>query len=64
LAVKLVSEDDVANKIICGPDKRRHLDGMQEFIDVGFEYVYVHQVGPDQEGFIRFYEQEILPEFA
>jgi hypothetical protein len=22
--------------------------------------VYVHQVGPDQDGFIRFYEREIL----
>jgi hypothetical protein len=21
----------------------------------------VHQVGPDQEGFFRFYEQEVLP---
>jgi hypothetical protein len=27
----------------------------------GFGPVYVHQVGPDQEGCIRFYEREILP---
>jgi coenzyme F420-dependent glucose-6-phosphate dehydrogenase len=63
LAVKLVSEDDVAEKIICGPVKQRHLDGLQEFIDAGFDYVYIHQVGPDQEGFLRFYQKEILPEF-
>jgi len=23
--------------------------------------VYVHQIGPDQEGFFRFYEREVLP---
>ena len=26
-------------------------------------HIYVHQVGPDQEGFFRFYQQEILPKF-
>jgi hypothetical protein len=25
-------------------------------------HVYVHQIGPDQEGFFRFYEERILPE--
>jgi hypothetical protein len=25
--------------------------------------VHVDQVGPDQEGFFRFYEREILPKF-
>ena len=24
----------------------------------------VHQVGPDQERFVRFYEERVLPEFA
>jgi hypothetical protein len=26
--------------------------------------VYVHQVGPDQEGFFGFYESEIIPNVA
>lgn len=30
---------------------------------MGFEQVYVHQVGPDQEGFFKFYQREILPHF-
>jgi hypothetical protein len=25
--------------------------------------VYVHQVGRDQEGFFRFYQQQVLPAF-
>ena len=29
----------------------------------GYDHVYVHQVGPEQEGMLRFYEREILPHF-
>jgi coenzyme F420-dependent glucose-6-phosphate dehydrogenase len=60
-AAKMVREADVAEAIICGPDPERHIAGVREFIDAGYDHVYVHQVGPDQEGFFRFYEQEVLP---
>ena len=63
-AAGMVGEEDVADVVICGPDPARHLEGIQKFADAGFDHVYVHQVGPDQEGFLRFYEQEILPEAA
>ncbi len=62
-AVKTVREDDVAESIICGPDARRHADGIQKFLDAGYDHVYVHQVGPDQDSFFRFYEERVLPEF-
>ena len=61
-AVKSVEEDDVAESIICGPDPKRHLDAINKFVDAGYDHVYVHQVGPDQEGFFRFYTERILPE--
>jgi coenzyme F420-dependent glucose-6-phosphate dehydrogenase len=60
-AVQMVREEDVAEAIICGPDPERHIAGIQEFLDAGYEHVYVHQVGPEQEGFFRFYEHEVLP---
>jgi hypothetical protein len=47
---------------LCGPDAGAHLEAIGEFADAGFDHVYVHQVGPDQEGFIAFYEREVLPE--
>ncbi len=53
--------DDVAEEVICGPDARRHLDEIKKFVDAGFDHVYVHQIGPDQEGFFRFYEREVMP---
>jgi len=30
----------------------------------GFTHVYIHQVGPDQDGFLDFYSSEILPRYA
>ena len=60
-AAEMVSEDDVAERVVCGPDPERHLAQIRKYVDVGFDHVYVHQVGPDQEGFMRFYEREILP---
>ena len=56
-----MTPEAVKKEIVCGPDPQRHLDGIGEFVTAGFDHVYVHQVGPDQEGFMRFYEREILP---
>jgi G6PDH family F420-dependent oxidoreductase len=60
-AAKSVSEEDVAESVICGPDPERHLQAIREFTEAGYDHVYVHQVGPDQIGFFRFYEEQILP---
>ena len=60
-AAENIGEDDVAEKVICGPDPERHLATIREFVDAGFDHVYVHQVGLDQPGFFRFYEREVLP---
>jgi coenzyme F420-dependent glucose-6-phosphate dehydrogenase len=59
---ELVTEDDVAESVVCGPDAERHLAAIREYVDAGYDHVYVHQVGPDQEGFFSFYEREVLPE--
>lgn len=62
-ATELVSEDDAVEHIPCGPDPDRHVEAIEQFADAGFDHVYLHQVGPDQEGFFRFYEEEVLPAF-
>ena len=59
-AAGMVDEDSIAETIVCGPDPDAHLAGIREFLDAGFDHVYVHQVGPDQAGFIDFYEREVL----
>jgi G6PDH family F420-dependent oxidoreductase len=60
-ATQMVREEDVAAKIVCGPDPAAHIDALAEFLDAGIDNVYVHQVGPDQEGFFNFYSKKVLP---
>ena len=61
LAAEPLRIDDVARSVVCGPDPELHVAAIRRFEDAGFEQLAVHQVGPDQEGFFRFYEREILP---
>ena len=63
-SVTAITEDDVAKVIVCGPDADRHAAGIQACIDAGYDHVHVYQVGPDQEGFFRFYQDNILPRFT
>jgi hypothetical protein len=57
----LVTEDQVAESVVCGPDPQRHLKAIKRYTDAGYDHVCVHQVGPDQAGFLRFYKEEVLP---
>ena len=63
-AAQLVTEDAVAEAVVCGPDPERHLAQITQYAEAGYDHVYVHNIGPDQEGFFRFYEREILPNLS
>ncbi|MBW3579173.1 MAG: TIGR03557 family F420-dependent LLM class oxidoreductase [Actinobacteria bacterium] len=63
-AVQLVTEDRLTQLVACGPDPGRHLEMIDRFSDAGYDHVYLHQVGPDQEGFLRFSERELLPRLS
>jgi coenzyme F420-dependent glucose-6-phosphate dehydrogenase len=55
-----VTEDEVAEAVSCGPDPAVHLEAIRRYVDAGYDHVYVHQVGPDQAGFIEFAQKELL----
>jgi coenzyme F420-dependent glucose-6-phosphate dehydrogenase len=57
----LVTEDAIAAKVTCGSDPEAHLEAIRKCVAAGFDQVVVHQIGPDQAGFLRFYEKKILP---
>ncbi|MFN0154190.1 MAG: TIGR03557 family F420-dependent LLM class oxidoreductase [Gaiella sp.] len=57
----MVDEADVAEAIVCGPDPERIIDSIGAFEDAGFDGVYLHQVGPDQDGFLSFASEQLLP---
>ena len=41
----------------CGPDPEPVIGAIEEMIDAGIDHVYLHQIGPDQEGFCRFWTE-------
>jgi coenzyme F420-dependent glucose-6-phosphate dehydrogenase len=59
-AAENVDEEAIAEVIVCGPDVDRYLEQITKFEDAGFDHVYIHQVGPDQQGFFSFAERELL----
>jgi G6PDH family F420-dependent oxidoreductase len=60
-ASSIVTEDMAAETAVCGPDVAAHVAKLQEYVDAGFDEVYVNQIGPQQEGFFEFYAREVLP---
>lgn len=58
-ASSLVTEDQIGEIFACGPDPERHIAAIRPFLEAGFDEVYVSQIGPDQAGFMEFYEKEL-----
>jgi coenzyme F420-dependent glucose-6-phosphate dehydrogenase len=66
-AAEMVTEDDVAERVACGPDPERHVESIKKYLDAGYDHVYVHQVGKDpvkHDGFFEFYKTEVLPRLS
>jgi coenzyme F420-dependent glucose-6-phosphate dehydrogenase len=59
--VDVIPRDAIVSGIVCGPDPQRHIEAIARFAAAGFTEVYVHQIGPDQDGFFRFYAEHVLP---
>jgi coenzyme F420-dependent glucose-6-phosphate dehydrogenase len=63
-AASVLTEDQVAELVVCGPDPDRLVETVDAYVRVGFDHVYLHQVGPDQGGFLRFFQRELAPRLA
>jgi coenzyme F420-dependent glucose-6-phosphate dehydrogenase len=63
-AAAMVTPDDVAESVPCGPEPGPIREQIDQYAEAGYDHVYIHQVGPDQDGFIRFAEREILPRYS
>jgi len=55
----MVKKEDLAEKVVCGPDPQPYIELLQKYIDAGYDHLYIHQIGPDQAGFFQFYEREL-----
>ena len=63
-AASHVTPEMLAEQTPVGPELDRYVESVREFLDAGVDDVYLHQVGPDQEGFFRFFADELRPALA
>lgn len=61
---RLVTPEQIKKQYVLGASPEKHLKEIQKYTEAGFDHVYIHQVGPNQEIFFRFYEKEILPKLT
>jgi len=60
-ATKLVREDDLRPRVVVGPELGDYIRSVDAYGQAGYDGVWFHQVGEDQEGFAAFAEKELLP---
>jgi coenzyme F420-dependent glucose-6-phosphate dehydrogenase len=58
---KLVKPEHYKNRVLLSPDLAEHTAYLQHFADLGFNEIYVHNVGRNQEEFIRAYGERVIP---
>ncbi len=61
-ATELVTPEQVAEQIACGPDLDEHVEKIKQFIDAGFEEIALVQIGGEtQSAFLTWAANELLP---
>lgn len=58
---QLVTKEQTASTVTCGPDIDAHVAKLQECVDAGFEDVYVANMGPHWREMITAYGSSVLP---
>ena len=59
-AAEIVTEELATKSVPCGPDVAGPLlDSVREYVDAGYDHLYFHQIGPDQDGFLQYWQSEL-----
>jgi hypothetical protein len=52
--------DDLEDALTLGADADEHLDQIKEYGEAGYTHAYFHQIGPEQDAFLTFAQNELL----
>jgi coenzyme F420-dependent glucose-6-phosphate dehydrogenase len=58
---KLVRAENFKGRVLISADLDEHRAQLQSYIDLGFNEIYVHNVGRNQEQWIRAFGEHVLP---
>jgi G6PDH family F420-dependent oxidoreductase len=59
--VEAMGEPKIPEDTVLGPNPNLYLKAIQTLQENGFDHIYLHQIGPDQEGFLKFFKSELYP---
>jgi probable non-F420 flavinoid oxidoreductase len=60
-AARFVSPAAVAEQVRVSSDPQRHVAWLQEYAALGFDEIYLHHVGQEQQEFIETFGERVLP---
>jgi|SRR5215207_191950 len=63
-ATENVTPGQLKHELTVGPDPEPYLASIKEMVEAGYTHVYFHQIGPDQDGFFRFWKDELEPKLS
>lgn len=58
-AAEMTTEEALSESVSMGPDPDEHLENINKYVEAGYDNIWLHHVGPDQDGFFDFYEKEL-----
>jgi coenzyme F420-dependent glucose-6-phosphate dehydrogenase len=59
---QLVRPEDFAGRMVISADPDVHRAHIQQFVDLGFDRIYLHNVGRNQEQWLRVFGRNVLPQ--
>lgn len=61
---KLVRPEDFQGRMLISSDPEKHREQIQRFLNLGFDQVYLHNVGRNQREWIDVFGREVLPKLT
>jgi alkanesulfonate monooxygenase SsuD/methylene tetrahydromethanopterin reductase-like flavin-dependent oxidoreductase (luciferase family) len=63
-AAHFVRTADVGGSVLVSPDLHRHVSWLAELAELGFDRLFLHHVGQEQERFIEAFGDKVIPELV
>jgi hypothetical protein len=63
-ATRHLRPDDLGDAVLAATDPGQLAETLAGYVELGFDAVYLHEVGPDQRRFIDLAGEEVLPRLA
>jgi G6PDH family F420-dependent oxidoreductase len=61
---KLVRPEDFQGRMVMSADPELHRREIQKFLDMGFDHIYLHNVGRNQAEWMEVFGREVLPKLT